>query len=187
MTKFILSAFAAMALSTVSSAAIITCTAANGDPNVIVNGVGVSSPKTYNCAAYSAPSGSTVISVALRLAASFNDEITDGANSTLSASGTSSLGAVHSVTTQGGDFIGATSPFQTTGAAVAFGPSPNVGASTVSITWSVGGPAIQNGTVVVSLETTERLTGNNVPEPSTFVMLGTALTALGALARRRKA
>ena len=39
MKKIMISAFAAMALSTVSSAAIITCTAANGNPNVIVNNV----------------------------------------------------------------------------------------------------------------------------------------------------
>jgi PEP-CTERM motif len=183
--KFFVTAFAAMALSTVSSAAIITCTAANGDPNVIVNNVPVSQPKTYNCAAYTAPSGSQVISIALRLAASFNDEIEDGTNSTLTASGTSSLGATNSVTTTPGDLIGVTNPFQQTGAAVAFGPSGSVAASTVGVSFTVTGPSVQNGTVIVSLVTTERLTG--VPEPSTFMLIGTALTGLGAFARRRKA
>jgi PEP-CTERM motif len=189
MKKFVLSAFAAMALSTVSSAAIITCTAANGNPNVIVNNVSESSPKTYNCAAYVAPGGTEVFQIALRLAASFNDEVQDNVNSTLTADGTASLGgATNSVTTLGGDFIGVTSPFQQQGAFFNIAPSGSLAASTVAITWSVTGPAVQNGTVTVSLVTNERqIVTSGVPEPSTFMMLGTALTGLGLFARRRKA
>jgi hypothetical protein len=183
--KFIIMSVAALGLSTVSSAATILCTPSN--QNTITNTVITSPFNGLNCGTVNATPGMEITSIALQLVGGFNDAV-PGSTSQLQFTATNSFNAATVTGTTGVDDFTSNTGLQL-GSGVAVANLTTLGAVTASVTTTSLGAAIpDNASVTVWLVTTERtIQTPTVPEPSTFALLGAALTGLGVYSRRRKA
>ena len=200
MKKFLAVSFAALSLSAVSSAATISCVInqtitqpagaqANG---ATTSGVVACGALSNAAIVAEGGAGATVTAIQLIVKGSFNDSaIAPAYNGQLN----------FAFTEQSSDFIiAAISGNAPTGGPSDTGSTGNLSGSKGGLNLSSiagfnvnvletlvsGGRFPSDANVTVSYIAT--VTGSNViPEPSTFIMLGTALTGLGVFARRRKA
>jgi hypothetical protein len=169
---------AAMSLTSASAATIISsCVPA---PQTLV---GVSNSGTENCTIGALPGGATVNSITLQT--TFDgvyDGFLTGGSISYTFNGPGTLDTAGTVIQGGPQDNKSTSACDAACSAAVLS-----GAFTVIDSYTGNGAAVTGATFNkrVTIDYTIQQTG--VPEPSTFMMLGTALTALGAIARRRKA
>jgi PEP-CTERM motif len=187
MKKFLAVTFAALSLSAVSSAAILvtdvcTFTIENGGNALPASG-GPTNISGCDLSAGILPG--TAINVQMSLAYRF-DMITLGApaNISLSVAGPGAWDVASTLLTD------VNRPVSGTVGPLALGGGDlttyrAVGGFTPTISWTGADANVDSANVRLTYTIT--YDDSAVPEPSTFVMLGTALTGLGVFARRRKA
>ena len=176
MKRFLLTAWVALSFASVSQATLLLC---QSNVNTITDGVASTNPVNVACGVIDAGPGSIITDVAVRLFGSFNDANPDSLHQ-IQFGANGPLGTSLTIMTPIDDFVGFAGPSTGTGVAVG---TQILAASNVAITTTSLLTLPNNATVSVWLEYNTPST--EIPEPTTFVLMSTALLGLGFLRRKR--